>query len=56
MNRNRCSRSPEYALIKTCTKQDINFWDYLGDRLRRENRIPYLPDLLSGKVCLVPSA
>ena len=54
-NGRRC-RDTFTSLIKTCTKQDINFWDYLGDRLRRENRIPYLPDLLSGKVCLVPSA
>ena len=54
-NGRRC-RDTFTSLIKTCTKQDINFWDYLGDRLRRENRIPYLPDLLSEKVCLVPSA
>jgi len=54
-NGRRC-RDTFTSLIKTCTKQDINFWDYLGDRLRRENLIPYLPDLLSGKVCLVPSA
>jgi len=54
-NGRRC-RDTFTSLIKTCSKQDINFWDYLGDRLRRENLIPYLPDLLSGKVCLVPSA
>lgn len=54
-NGRRC-RDTFTSLIKTCKKQDINFWDYLGDRLRRENLIPYLPDLLSGKVCLVPSA
>jgi len=54
-NGRRC-RDTFTSLIKTCSKQDINFWDYLGDRLRRENRIPYLPDLLSGQVCPVPSA
>ena len=54
-NGRRC-RDTFTSLIKTCRKQKINFWDYLGDRLGRENRIPYLPDLLSGQVCLVPSA
>lgn len=54
-NGRRC-RDTFTSLIKTCRKQDINFWDYLGDRLRWENLIPYLPDLLSGKVCLLPSA
>jgi len=52
-NGRRC-RDTFTSLIKTCTKQGINFWDFVGDRLRRENLIPYLPDLLSGKVCLVP--
>ena len=52
-NGRRC-RDTFTSLIKTCRKQKINFWDYLGDRLGRENRIPYLPDLLSGQVCLVP--
>ena len=52
-NGRRC-RDTFTSLIKTCRKQDINFWDYLGDRLRQENLIPYLPDLLSGTVCLVP--
>jgi hypothetical protein len=54
-NGRRC-RDTFTSLIKTCRKQKINFWDYLGDRLGRENRIPYLPDLLSGQVCLVPGA
>ena len=54
-NGRRC-RDTFTSLIKTCSKQGINFWDFLGDRLRRENLIPYLPDLLSGKACLVPCA
>jgi hypothetical protein len=52
-NGRRC-RDTFTSLIKTCAKQGINFWDFLSDRLRRENLIPYLPDLLNGKVCLVP--
>jgi hypothetical protein len=54
-NGRRC-RDTFTSLIKTCQKQKINFWDYLGDRLRKDNRVPYLPDLLSGQVCLVPGA
>ena len=52
-NGRRC-RDTFTSLIKTCSKQGINFWDFVGDRLRREYLIPYLPDLLSGNVCLVP--
>jgi hypothetical protein len=52
-NGRRC-RDTFTSLFKTCKKQGIAVWDFLGDRLRQENLIPYLPDLLSGKVCLVP--
>ena len=51
-NGRRC-RDTFTSLIKTCAKQGINFWDFLSDRLRRENLIPYLPDLLNAKACLV---
>ena len=54
-NGRRC-RDTFTSLIKTCRKQNINFWDYLGDRLSRKNLIPFLPDLLRGRVCLVPNA
>jgi FtsZ-binding cell division protein ZapB len=53
-NGRRC-RDTFTSLKKTCKKQGIAFWDFLLDRLRREHRLPYLPDLLDGKVCLVPS-
>ena len=52
-NGRRC-RDTFTSLIKTCRKQGINFWDYLGDRVRKKNLIPYLPDMLSGQVCPVP--
>lgn len=52
-NGRRC-RDTFVSLKKTCQKQRIAFWDFLLDRLRQENLVPYLPDLLSGKVCLVP--
>lgn len=54
-NGRRC-RDTFTSLKKTCKKQGIAFWDFLLDRLRREHRLPYLPDLLGGKVCLVPSS
>jgi len=54
-NGRRC-RDTFTSLIKTCQKQKINFWDYLGDRLKQENLVPYLPDLLSGQACLAPGA
>lgn len=54
-NGRRC-RDTFTSLIKTCNKQGINFWDFLCDRLSRENLIPYLPDLLCGNACLVSSA
>jgi hypothetical protein len=52
-NGRRC-RDTFTSLKKTCKKQKISFWDFLLDRLRRDNRIPYLPDLLCGNACLVP--
>jgi len=54
-NGRRC-RDTFTSLKKTCKKQGIAFWEFLLDRLRREHRIPFLPDLLCGNVCLVPSS
>lgn len=35
------------SLKKTCRKLGISFWNYLMDRIKREeNTIPYLPDLV----------
>jgi len=42
------------SLKKTCKKQGISFWEFIGDRLRRLYLIPYLPSLISGNACLVP--
>ena len=41
------------SFIKTCFKQGISFWDFIVDRLKNKNLVPYLPDLLAGKVCLL---
>ena len=54
-NGRRC-RDTFVSLKKTCKKQRISFWDFLLDRLRQTYRLPYLPDLLCGKVCLVPKS
>ena len=51
-NGRRC-RDTFISLIKTCKKQYISVWDFLKDRTSGENRIPYLPDLISGNACLL---
>ncbi len=45
----RDCRDAFLGLIKTCAKQRISFWDYLGDRLDVPGapNVPHLPDLLS---------
>ena len=35
------------SLKKTCRKQKISFWQYLLDRLKQTNEIPWLPDLIA---------
>ena len=37
------------GLMKTCQKQGISFWDYLGERLEVPGapHVPYLPDLIA---------
>ena len=54
-NGRRC-RDTFTSLKKTCKKQGIPFWEFLRDRFRRQHLVPYLPDLLSGHVCLLPDA
>jgi Transposase IS66 family len=52
-NGRRC-RDTFTSLKKTCKKQGLSFWEFIGDRLTQQHLVPYLPDLLCGKVCLVP--
>ena len=42
----REARDAFLGLMKTCAKQGISFWDYLGDRLKVADAppIPYLPN------------
>ncbi|MCP3890042.1 MAG: transposase, partial [Desulfobulbaceae bacterium] len=44
----RC-RDTFASLKKTYKKQGLSFWEFLCDRPRKQNVVPYLPDLLSGK-------
>jgi len=48
-NGRRC-RDTFVSLKKTCQKQGLSFWEFLCDRLKKNNNVPYLPDLLSGKL------
>ncbi len=41
------SRDIFTSLKKTCQKLGVNFWDYLLDRIKGENKIPPLVDILS---------
>jgi len=41
----RC-RDTFTSLKKTCRKHGISFWNYLQDRLKNENIVPSLPDLI----------
>ena len=42
----RC-RDTFASLKKTCKKLKVRFWDYLQDKIRGENKIPPLPDMIS---------
>lgn len=47
----RDARNTHMGLCKTCQKQGISYWSYLGDRLKVEGApaMPYLPDLVAQK-------
>lgn len=51
-NGQRC-RDTFISLKKTCRKQGISFWEFINDRISNKNLIPYLAELLDGKVCIV---
>jgi len=48
-DRGRDCRDAFLGLMKTCAKQRISFWNYLGDRLKvpAAPPVPYLPDLVA---------
>ncbi len=50
----RDCRDAFLGLMKTCAKQRISFWDYLGDRLKVPGAPaqPYLPDLVRQRAAL----
>ena len=50
----RC-RDTFTSLKKTCRKLGISFWDYLHDRIRGQNTIPPLPDLIRQRAREAPS-
>lgn len=48
-DKGRDARDAFLSLLKTCSKQRVRFWDYLGDRLGIPGvKIPPLPDLVAG--------
>lgn len=48
-DKGRKSRDIFTSLKKTCKKIGVNFWDYLYDRIKGENKIPPLADILLQK-------
>lgn len=42
------------SLVSTCRKNGISSWNFFGDRLRKLNQIPYLPDLIRQRASLDP--
>ena len=46
-NLGRQCRDTFISLKKTCRKRGISFWQYLLDRLKQTNDIPWLPDLVA---------
>ncbi|MCP5443665.1 MAG: hypothetical protein H6968_11580 [Chromatiaceae bacterium] len=44
------------SLKKTCKKQGIACWDFILDRLRLQQMIPFLPDLLVGNTSLLKTS
>lgn len=49
-DRGKKARDTFTSLKKTCRKLGVSFWDYLLDRLRGDNKIPYLPNLIHQKI------
>lgn len=44
----RC-RDTFSSLKKTCRKLGVSFWEYIHDRIAKENKIPRLPDLIRSR-------
>ena len=47
----RQCRDTFISLKKTCRKQNISFWQYLLDRLKKAGEVPWLPDLIDQNAC-----
>jgi len=45
----RCARDTFIGLKKTCRKLAYSFWQYLLSRLRGDDTVPYLPDVIRAK-------
>jgi len=52
----RRARDTFASLKKTCRRLDVNFWDYLQDRVRHLGQIPRLADLIRQKAEQIEAA
>ena len=51
-DKGRKSRDVFTSLKKTCKKLEVNFWNYLMDRIKGEHKIPPLADIIDQKAQL----
>jgi len=52
----RQARDTFASLKKTCRRLEVNFWDYLQDRIRNSGQIPRLTDLIRRKAAEMEAA
>jgi hypothetical protein len=52
----RQARDTFASLKKTCRRLEVNFWDYLQDRIRNSGQIPRLADLIRRKAAAMEAA
>lgn len=52
----RLARDTFIGLQKTCRKLGFSFWQYLTSRLRHDNAVPFLPDVIRQRAALSTTA
>src|SRR5208282_4316775 len=51
----RRARDTFASLKKTCRRWEVNFWEYLQDRVRGAGKVPRLADLIRQKAAEMPA-
>jgi hypothetical protein len=55
-DKGRDARNTHLSLMRTCLKQDIPYWDFLGDRFRVPGapHVPFLPEIVAARYAQAP--